>query len=82
MQLKCNYSFKITHQSIPCCIGSKFEDLDSAMRRLLMQARLSEEDLKDKDVAEAVDYIINQFGGLTAVQRELRKRGILFSNTF
>ncbi|KAM4588571.1 actin nucleation-promoting factor WAS [Odontesthes bonariensis] len=51
-----------------------FKDMDSAMRRLLMQARLSEEDLKDKDVAEAVDCIINQFGGLTAVQRELRKR--------
>lgn len=40
-----------------------------------MQARLTEEDLKDKDIAEAVDCIINKFGGLKAVQRELRNRG-------
>ncbi|XP_051269809.1 actin nucleation-promoting factor WASL isoform X2 [Dicentrarchus labrax] len=38
-------------------------------------ARLTEEDLLDKDVAEAVDCIINQFGGLKAVQRELRNKG-------
>ncbi|KAK5912390.1 hypothetical protein CesoFtcFv8_002269 [Champsocephalus esox] len=49
--------------------------LDPAMRRLLMQASLTEEDLKEKDVAEAVDCIIKQFGGLKAVQRELRNRG-------
>lgn len=42
-----------------------------------MQANLTAEDLKDKDVAEAVDCIINQFGGLKAVQRELRNRGTL-----
>ncbi|XP_061584598.1 actin nucleation-promoting factor WASL-like isoform X2 [Cololabis saira] len=52
-----------------------FKDLDPAMRKMFMKARLSEEDLKDKDVAEAVDYIINQFGGLKAVQRELKRRG-------
>ncbi|CAK6955595.1 neural Wiskott-Aldrich syndrome protein isoform X1 [Scomber scombrus] len=50
-------------------------DLDPTMRRLLMRARLTEEDLKDKDIAEVVDCIINQFGGLKAVQRELRNRG-------
>ncbi|CAK6955594.1 neural Wiskott-Aldrich syndrome protein isoform X1 [Scomber scombrus] len=49
-------------------------DLDPTMRRLLMRARLTEEDLKDKDIAEVVDCIINQFGGLKAVQRELRNR--------
>ncbi|XP_028262623.1 neural Wiskott-Aldrich syndrome protein isoform X2 [Parambassis ranga] len=54
---------------------SSFKDLDPAMRRLLMQARLTEGDLKDKDIAEAVDCIINKFGGLKAVQRELRNRG-------
>lgn len=43
-----------------------------------MQARLTEEDLKDKDIAEAVDCIINQFGGLKAVQGELRNRGTLY----
>lgn len=42
-----------------------------------MQASLTEEDLKEKDVAEAVDCIIKQFGGLKAVQRELRNRGTL-----
>ncbi|XP_044032887.1 neural Wiskott-Aldrich syndrome protein isoform X2 [Siniperca chuatsi] len=46
-------------------------DQDPAMRRLLMQARLTKEDLRDKDIAEAVDCIINRFGGLKAVQREL-----------
>ncbi|XP_049439878.1 neural Wiskott-Aldrich syndrome protein [Epinephelus fuscoguttatus] len=55
--------------------SSNFKDLDPAMRRLLIRARLTEEDLKDKDVAEAVDCIINRFGGLKAVQRELRNRG-------
>lgn len=55
----------------------KFKDLDPAMRRLLMQAKLTEEDLKGKDVAEAVDSIINKFGGLKAVQRELRNRGTI-----
>ncbi|KAM9759995.1 actin nucleation-promoting factor WASL [Menidia menidia] len=52
-----------------------FTDLEPTMRRLLMQARLTEEDLKDKDVAEAVDCIIQNFGGLKAVQKELRRRG-------
>ncbi|KAM4583506.1 actin nucleation-promoting factor WASL [Fundulus diaphanus] len=52
-----------------------FSDLDASMRRLLMEAQLSEEDLKNKDVAEVVDCIINQFGGVKAVQRELRKKG-------
>lgn len=47
------------------------------MRRLLMEAGLSEEDLKHKDVPEVVDCIINHFGGVKAVQRELRKRGLL-----
>ncbi|XP_042354236.1 neural Wiskott-Aldrich syndrome protein [Plectropomus leopardus] len=56
-------------------ISSNLKDLDPAMRRLLIQAKLTEEDLKDKDVTEAVDYIINQFGGLKAVQRALRNRG-------
>ncbi|XP_039654104.1 neural Wiskott-Aldrich syndrome protein isoform X1 [Perca fluviatilis] len=50
-------------------------DLDSTMRRLLMQSRLTMEDLKDKEIGEAVDCIINQFGGLKAVQRELKKIG-------
>lgn len=64
---------------IPCCICLvKFQDLDTSMRSLLMQAQLSEKDLKDKDVAEAVDCIINQIGGVSAVQRELRNRGALF----
>ncbi|XP_030276796.1 wiskott-Aldrich syndrome protein [Sparus aurata] len=54
---------------------SSFQDLDTSMRSLLMRAQLSEDDLKDKDVAEAVDCIINQFGGVNAVQRELRNRG-------
>lgn len=40
-----------------------------------MEARLTKEDLKDKDVAEAVDCIIKHFGGLKAVQRELRNKG-------
>lgn len=55
--------------------SSPFKDLDPAMRRLLMQAKLTEEDLKGKDIAEAVDCIISKFGGLKAVQRELRSRG-------
>ncbi|XP_040889316.1 wiskott-Aldrich syndrome protein [Toxotes jaculatrix] len=54
---------------------SSFKDLDPAVRRLLMQAKLPEEELKDKDIAEAVDCIINKFGGLKAVQRELRNKG-------
>uniref|UniRef100_A0AAQ6ACC0 Si:dkey-197j19.6 n=2 Tax=Amphiprion ocellaris TaxID=80972 RepID=A0AAQ6ACC0_AMPOC len=54
---------------------SSFKDLDPAMRKLLMRARLTEKDLKDKDVVEAVDHIINQFGGLKAVQQELSNRG-------
>lgn len=40
-----------------------------------MQARLTEEDLKDKDIAETGDRIVNQFGGVKAVQRERRNRG-------
>ncbi|MEQ2222496.1 hypothetical protein ILYODFUR_026974 [Ilyodon furcidens] len=54
---------------------SLFSDLDPGMSRLLMKARLSEEDLKNKHVAEVVDCIIKQFGGLEAVQRELKKKG-------
>ncbi|XP_043979300.1 neural Wiskott-Aldrich syndrome protein [Gambusia affinis] len=54
---------------------SLFSDLDPGMKKLLMEARLSEEDLKNKDVAEVVDCIINQFGGLKAVQKELKKKG-------
>ncbi|XP_014905777.1 wiskott-Aldrich syndrome protein isoform X2 [Poecilia latipinna] len=51
-----------------------FSGLDPDMKKLLMEARLSEEDLKNKDVAEVVDCIINQFGGLKAVQKELKKK--------
>lgn len=42
-----------------------------------MQARLTEEDLKDKDIAETGDRLVNQFGGVKAkaVQRERRNRG-------
>lgn len=70
---------KMLIHHIPCCIClMKFQDLDTSMRSLLMRAQLSEDDLKDKDVAEAVDCIINQFGGVNAVQRELRNRGALF----
>ncbi|XP_047438183.1 neural Wiskott-Aldrich syndrome protein [Mugil cephalus] len=54
---------------------SCFKELDPVMRKLLIQARLTEEDLKNKDIAEAVDCIINRYGGLHAVQRELRKAG-------
>lgn len=50
-------------------------DLDPAIRRLLVQAELPVEELRDKDVAEAVDCIINRFGGLKAVQGALRGRG-------
>lgn len=60
---------------ILCCVCSvKFKDLDPAMTKLLMQARLTEE---EKDIAEAVDCIINNFGGLKVAQRELRNRGTL-----
>lgn len=55
----------------------KFKDLDPAMRRLLIQAKLTEEDVKGKDITEVVDCIINEFGGLKAVQKELRDRGTL-----
>lgn len=66
------------NQHIPNCIFLvKLTDLDPSMRRLLMQAKVTEEGLKDKDTAEAVDCIINQFGGLKVVQRELRNRGTL-----
>ncbi|XP_032370327.1 neural Wiskott-Aldrich syndrome protein [Etheostoma spectabile] len=50
-------------------------DLDTTMKRLLMQSRLTVEDLKDKEIGEAVDCIINQFGGLKAVQGALKKIG-------
>ncbi|XP_041837114.1 neural Wiskott-Aldrich syndrome protein isoform X2 [Melanotaenia boesemani] len=56
---------------------SSFKELDPTMRRLLIQAKLSKEDLKEKNVAEAVDCIINKFGGLKAVQRELRTSGAI-----
>lgn len=39
-----------------------------------MQAKITEEDLKNKDVSEAVDCIIDRLG-LKAVQKELRSRG-------
>ncbi|XP_017271413.3 wiskott-Aldrich syndrome protein-like [Kryptolebias marmoratus] len=48
--------------------------LDPVMISLLKQANLTEEDLKSKDVAELVDCIISQFGGLKAVQTELRRK--------
>lgn len=51
-----------------------FKDLDPAMMSLLMQAGLTGE---EKDIAEAVDCIINKFGGIRAVQEELRNRGTL-----
>ena len=69
---------KMLIHHIPCCICLvKFHDLDTSMRNLLMRAQLSEDDLKGKDVAEAVECIINQIGGVKAVQRELRKKGAL-----
>ncbi|XP_029989876.1 neural Wiskott-Aldrich syndrome protein isoform X2 [Sphaeramia orbicularis] len=55
--------------------SGSFKDLDPAMRRLLMQVKLTEDDLKNKNVSEAVNSIINQFGGLKAVQRELNRKG-------
>ncbi|KAM7402044.1 hypothetical protein PAMP_017315 [Pampus punctatissimus] len=58
----------------PTTSSVKFKDPDPVMRKLLIRARLTEEDLKNKDIAEAADWIINEFGGLKAVQRELRKR--------
>ncbi|XP_012719295.2 wiskott-Aldrich syndrome protein [Fundulus heteroclitus] len=68
--------YEETTSSLPVSASpSLFSDLDPSMRRLLMEARLSQEDLKNKDVAEVVDCIINQFGGLKAVQRELKKKG-------
>lgn len=64
------------NHSIPNCIFLvKLKGLEPSMSRPLMQARHIEEDLKDKDTAEAVDCIINQTGGLKAVQRESRNRG-------
>lgn len=60
------------HLSVLCRL--KFLDLDPAMISLLIQAKLSEEDLKNKDVPEVVDCIITQFGGLKAVQTELRRK--------
>lgn len=63
-------------QSSPCCLCLVvLKNLDPHMKKLLMEAKLTKEDLKDKDVAEAVDCIIKHFGGLKAVQRELRNRG-------
>ena len=66
------------NQSIHCCICLvELKDLDPSMQRLLLQAKLTEDNLKDKDIAEAVDCIINKFGGLKAVQRELRSKGTI-----
>ncbi|KAG7231425.1 hypothetical protein INR49_011945 [Caranx melampygus] len=62
--------------SPPASSPFKDLDLDPAIRRLLVQAELPVEELKDKDVAEAVDCIINRFGGLKAVQGALRGRGL------
>lgn len=53
----------------------KETDLDMALKKLFMQVHLTEEDLKNKSVSEIVDYIIKQFGGPEAVQRELSNRG-------
>ncbi|XP_027135455.1 wiskott-Aldrich syndrome protein [Larimichthys crocea] len=58
----------------PSPTTSLFKDLDPTMRRLLMQAKITEEDLKNKDVSEAVDCIIDRLG-LKTVQKELRSRG-------
>lgn len=55
----------------------KETDLDMALKKLFMQVHLTEEDLKNKSVSEIVDYIIKQFGGPEAVQRELSNRGTL-----
>ncbi|KAM8757518.1 actin nucleation-promoting factor WASL [Acanthopagrus schlegelii] len=63
------------HLTMDAPSTEEFQDLDTSMRNLLMQAQLSEDDLKGKDVAEAVECIINQIGGVKAVQRELRKKG-------
>lgn len=57
-----------------CTFFVTLQDLDPAMMRLLMQAGLTEE---EKDISEAE---INKFGGLKAVQRELRNIGTLLSS--
>ncbi|KAF6732971.1 Neural Wiskott-Aldrich syndrome protein [Oryzias melastigma] len=50
-----------------------FVDLDPAIERVLARAGLRKDDLKDKDVSEAADLIISRFGGVKAVQQELKK---------
>lgn len=49
------------------------------MISLLLQAKVTEDDLRNKDVGELVDCIISQFGGLKAVQTELRRKSRIFS---
>ncbi|XP_031709971.1 neural Wiskott-Aldrich syndrome protein [Anarrhichthys ocellatus] len=48
---------------------------DAAMRRLLIHSRFNENDLRDEDIAEAGDFILNQFDRPKAVQKEQRNRG-------
>ncbi|XP_020558687.1 neural Wiskott-Aldrich syndrome protein-like [Oryzias latipes] len=50
-----------------------FVDLDPAIERVLVRAGLSKDDLKNRDVTEAVDLIFARSGGVKAVEQELRK---------
>lgn len=53
-------------------------DLDPAIERVLVRAGLSKDDLKNRDVTEAVDLIFARSGGVKAVEQELRKAGMGF----
>ncbi|RVE73253.1 hypothetical protein OJAV_G00048860 [Oryzias javanicus] len=66
--------FPVEARSRPAHEDSRaFVDLDPAIERVLAQAGLRKDDLKDKDVSEAADLIISRFGGVKAVQQELKK---------
>ncbi|XP_029907939.1 uncharacterized protein LOC115359539 [Myripristis murdjan] len=53
-----------------------FSELDPALRKLLSLAGRSEADLQDRDPAELIYGIINRLGGLEAVRREMKNRGV------
>ena len=45
------------------------------MKKLLREAGFSEEDLKDRNTYKVVCHIIDRFGGLETIQKEMGSKG-------
>ncbi|XP_046880689.1 neural Wiskott-Aldrich syndrome protein isoform X2 [Hypomesus transpacificus] len=55
--------------------GFSLDNITPSMKKLLREAGFSEEDLKDRNTYKVVCHIIDRFGGLETIQKEMGSKG-------